>query len=314
MSSLTNRTTLVSSSASRQPRVVNPSNERRTRRHTRDFSHTSTTYAGDVSLSGRSTPREPDIDKDLPRIPSTSTELWGTEPVTVLSETMASAVTSPTLGPPPLSASQNLKRIAATEAQQIAAQYLRRCGSLEALRSGVSCPSRLEHHAEANGSAFQPGSCMTTFDVAGERMNQATDDSSCEERLSMDNGSEVSPFLPVTPTIRRLFTREVDMMSVSYKTRRMLKNSNQDGSFPCRQRGCYDALPTRQAYACHVHIHLIHEGLRLCELCGTRFIDDDHKDEHLGSCPKLPTFHEIESFSSEPPAGPLRNFLNRLHL
>ena len=41
--------------------------------------------------------------------------------------------------------------------------------------------------------------------------------------------------------------------------------------------------------------------LKLCELCGTRFIDDDHKDDHLNSCPKLPTFHEIESFGSEVP-------------
>ena len=74
--------------------------------------------------------------------------------------------------------------------------------------------------------------------------------------------------------------------------------------------------------------------LRLCELCGTRFIDDDYKDDHLNSCPKLPTFHEVESFNSGPPGkwtplrllcqwlcvltlslvGPLQNFLNRLHL
>ena len=39
--------------------------------------------------------------------------------------------------------------------------------------------------------------------------------------------------------------------------------------------------------------------LTLCELCGMRFDDDDHKDDHLNSCPKLPTFHEIESFGSE---------------
>ena len=48
--------------------------------------------------------------------------------------------------------------------------------------------------------------------------------------------------------------------------------------------------------------------LTLCELCGTRFIDDDHKDDHLNSCPKLPTFHEIGSFGSEQPSEyPLRS-------
>ena len=71
--------------------------------------------------------------------------------------------------------------------------------------------------------------------------------------------------------------------------------------------------------------------LRLCELCGTWFTNDEHKDDHLNSCPKLPTFHEIESFNNEPPCectlrfsrylrvlmlslvGPLQNLLNRLH-
>ena len=46
---------------------------------------------------------------------------------------------------------------------------------------------------------------------------------------------------------------------------------------------------------------LRYNRLRLCELCGTRFIDDEHKDEHLNTCPKLPTFDEAESFDGEPP-------------
>ncbi|KAF9642137.1 hypothetical protein BDM02DRAFT_2648388 [Thelephora ganbajun] len=111
---------------------------------------------------------------------------------------------------------------------------------------------------------------MTTFDFAGERMNQAPGDSSSKERLSVDDGSGVSSFLPVTPAIRQLFAREVDTVSASYRTGRMLKEINQDGSFPCPQRGCYDILPTREAYTCHVQIHLIHEGYVLrfdCTIC-----------------------------------------------
>ena len=52
-----------------------------------------------------------------------------------------------------------------------------------------------------------------------------------------------------------------------------------------------------------------HNRLKFCELCGTRFIDEDHKDEHLNSCPKMPIFHDIESFSSEQPGEytPLRS-------
>ena len=76
----------------------------------------------------------------------------------------------------------------------------------------------------------------------------------------MDFDSEVSSFLPVTPTIRRLFAREVDMETISYEARRILKRVDQDGSFPCPRRDCHNVLPTRKAYACHVHIHIIHEG------------------------------------------------------
>lgn len=163
----------------------------------------------------------------------------------------------------------------------------------------------------------------TCFQVSDERMNLVPDDSSIEEHLSVDNDSEFSSFLPVTPTIRRFFAREVDMAATSSEAREILKKINQDGSFLCPQRGCYDVLPTREAYTCHVHIHLIHEEcvfhfdyaayirvftmrwcnrLRLCELCGTRFIDDDHKIEHLSSCPRHPTFHEIENFNNKPPS------------
>ena len=170
------------------------------------------------------------------------------------------------------------------------------------------------------GLFARSGSEPATFgQVLSGRANLVPDDPGSEEHLSMDIDCEVSSFLPVTPTIRRLFAREVDTATTSYGT---LKRVDQDGSFPCPQRDCYNVLPTREAYTCHIHIHLIHEGyvfrvdraicagvltmprcnrLRLCELCGMRFIDDDHKDGHLNSCPKLPIFHEIESFNNGSP-------------
>jgi hypothetical protein len=131
------------SSIDHQPRVVGPSNERGTRGHANELPHIAIICKSDVPSAGRSTPSGPDIDKDLPRIPSTSTGLWGTEPATVSSEMMASLVAAPTPSPLSYPTSQNLRRIPTTEAQRIAAQYRRRYGSLEALKSEVFYPNDL---------------------------------------------------------------------------------------------------------------------------------------------------------------------------
>ena len=92
--------TLVSPPVCRQPRTVDSNKERRARRHAIDFSRTHITYAGDISSSGCSTPQGPDIEKELPGIPLTSTGFWDTEPATVPCDMMASSVTSaPSLSP-----------------------------------------------------------------------------------------------------------------------------------------------------------------------------------------------------------------------
>lgn len=130
-----------------------------------------------------------------------------------------------------------------------------------------------------SGPASQASPCATTSEVGSfagpwfnltariqtpsERASLAPDDSSSEGHPSMNAGSEISSFLPVTPVIRRLFAREVDTIPVSRAARRMLKSIDQDGSFQCPRRDCDDALPSRGAYTCHIHIHLIHEGYGL---------------------------------------------------
>jgi hypothetical protein len=144
MSGFAGPSTHISPSAGRQPRAVDPSDERRIRRNARDSPRTSIPHVGDTSLPGRSTPRRPDIDKDLPRIPSTSSGPRHTKPMTMSSEVTTSAVTSPTLGLPTLPISPNLKRTAVTEAQKIASRYLRRHGSLEALRNEIVYPPMRE--------------------------------------------------------------------------------------------------------------------------------------------------------------------------
>ena len=144
MPGVAGRATRVSSSIGHQPRVVGSSNETRTRGRAKDLPHISVIRKGDVPSAGRSTPSGPDIEKDLPRIPSTSTGLWGTEPATISSEMTDSLLTPSTPSPPSYPVSQNLRRFPATEAQRIAAQYRRRYGSLEALKSEVFYPNNLQ--------------------------------------------------------------------------------------------------------------------------------------------------------------------------
>ena len=120
MSGFTGHSTRASLPAGHKPRSVGSSKERTTRRHARDFSLTSVTPVDHVSLSGRPTSLGPDINKDLPRIPS------------------------PTPSHPLTPGSQNLRQITTTEAQDIAAQYLRRHGSSEVLRNEARCLPTLE--------------------------------------------------------------------------------------------------------------------------------------------------------------------------
>lgn len=138
------RATRVSSSIGHQPGVVGSSNERGTHRHAKVLPRIGIIRKDDVPSSGRSTLSGPCIEKDLPRIPSTSTGLWDTEPATVSSEMMDSPATSSTPSPPSYLVSQNLRQIPTTEAQRIAAQYRRRYGSPGALRSEVSYPENLQ--------------------------------------------------------------------------------------------------------------------------------------------------------------------------
>ena len=143
MPGVAGRATRVSPSIGHQPRAVGSSNETGARGHAKDLPHIGIVCKGDVPSASHSTPSAPDIDKDLPRIPSTSTGLWGTEPATISSEMIDSLLKSPTPSPQSYPVSQNLRRIPTTEAQRIAAQYRRRYGSLEALKSEISYPNNL---------------------------------------------------------------------------------------------------------------------------------------------------------------------------
>jgi len=105
--------------------------------------------------------------KDLPRIPSTSTGLWGDEAMRILTEATGSPTASPIVGCPPLPVPSHraYERVPITEAQQIAAQYRQRFRSaLNALQSTkvseqmVLNTDPLEpSHASPTSAAMQSG-------------------------------------------------------------------------------------------------------------------------------------------------------------
>jgi hypothetical protein len=101
-----------------------PNEERRARRRAGDFTH----LAPILPESGPFPSPVADYNKDLPRIPSTSTGLWGTEVATILTEQMGSPVTLSVadftcLPKPP---HHMYEGVPITEAQKIAAQYRQR--------------------------------------------------------------------------------------------------------------------------------------------------------------------------------------------
>lgn len=98
--------------------------EQRARRHAGDFTH----LAPILPESGRLLSPVPDYDKDLPRIPSTSTGLWGTEAATILTEQMCSsmAFSLTDFARLPNPSHRAYERVPITEAQKIAAQYRQR--------------------------------------------------------------------------------------------------------------------------------------------------------------------------------------------
>jgi len=117
-----------------------PSDELRARRCGGDFSH-----IGPICTESSPPPSSiPDDSEDFPCIPSTSTGLWGDDPVTISTEMMGSPTASPIVGCPPLPvpSPQACEREPLTEAQQIAAQYRQRRRDSEALSVSANPPNR----------------------------------------------------------------------------------------------------------------------------------------------------------------------------
>ena len=64
-------------------------------------------------------------------------------------------------------------------------------------------------------------------------------------------------------------------------------------------RGVRPSSTTRTGLGLRNANRIFFTSLNTCELCGTRFTDDRHKDGHFNSCQKLPNFDKIGSLEDE---------------
>lgn len=123
--------------------------------------------------------------------------------------------------------------------------------------------------------------------------------------LSLLQRSELSPERqgPLTS-----YTKAITFPAVSTKVEQFLVPERIVWRF-CRTHGLSRLIPRYTAFTMSMSPppqrvwsteNIAVDRLTACELCETRFIDDDHKDDHLNSCPNLPTFHKIRSLESEP--------------
>ncbi|KAF9648843.1 hypothetical protein BDM02DRAFT_3269203 [Thelephora ganbajun] len=296
MSGIARISTCVSPPPSRRRRATSlTSDELNFRRLAGDFSHLAPHLLG----SDRPHLSVPDYDKDLPRIPSTSTGLWGGEAVTVFTDRMGSHTTSPIVGcPPPTPSYHVYERIQITEAQRIADQYReRRRSSID-----VAQGSPVSEQATPSVNIHSPESLRAFPSSTVIRSGVSTDTQATNTPVKV-------ALAPQSPTIHAL-AEETETTHTSHEGVSLFSRVHEDGTVSCTRGDCLTILPSLRAFLSHLHIHLIHEGLNSCELCGVWFTDDDHKDDHLNSCPKLPTFHKIGSLESKP-SGSLHGFLSR---
>ena len=242
MSGLARTPVRVSPLIGRRRRAGTPSDDEfRSRRHAGDFSHLVPT----LLESDRPLSPVPDYHKDLPRIPSTSTGLWGDEAVTVSTDLAGSLTASPIVGSPPISHHAH-ERVSITEAQQIAAQYLQRHrSSLDAFRhTAVSERTTIDVstnpleplHASPSSSAIQSGVSATVNAPFG-----------------------ASPAPPQSsPTSRALVG--VTETDAPHEGARLFDRVREDGTVSCTRGDCLAVLPSTKAFLNHLQIHLIDEG------------------------------------------------------
>lgn len=217
-----------------------PTDELKSRRHAGDFSH-----LPPIDLKDDRCPL-PDYNKELPRIPSTSTGLLDDEAdaVTLYTNISGTLTTSPIAGCRPLVLSYDVyERVHMTEAQRIAAEYRQRhCSSSDALwgamiseptvRDVSSNPLESQH---VSSTAMQSDACINV---------QAID------------AVIGAPLLSQHPPIGQ----NPSETGITHGTMNRGGGVHDDRTVSCPREDCLETLPSAVAFLSHMRVHLIHEG------------------------------------------------------
>lgn len=235
--------TRVSHPMGRRRRVGTPPDE--TRRYGGDFSHLPPV------LLESDRPPLPVPEKDLPRIPSTSTGLWEREAVSVKTDMMGYLTASPIVGcpPPPAPSYRVYERAPVTEAQRIAAEYRRR------------------HRSSSDPTQSTTVSERTALDVSTEHLelSHASPSSAVvQSGVSIETGTVDAPFgaslaPPQSSPTRQVLAEEIETTTALHEDTDLFSRVREDGTVLCTRGDCLAVLPSIEAFLCHSHIHLIHE-------------------------------------------------------
>jgi hypothetical protein len=227
----------------RRHRAGTPADE--TRRYGGDFSHLP------PILLESDHPPPPVPEKDLPRIPSTSTGLWDRDVVSVKTDMMGYLTASPIVGcpPPPVPSYHVYERAPITEAQRIAAEY------------------RQRHRSPSDATQSTAVSELTALDVSTERLelSHASPSSAVvQSGVSIDTEAVDAPFgaslaPPQSSPTRQTLAEEINTTAVPHEDTDLFSRVREDGTALCTRGDCLAVLPSLEAFLCHSHIHLIHE-------------------------------------------------------
>lgn len=232
------------------------SDEHKARRNAGDFS----CFAPILPENDRP-PSTPDHDKDLPRIPSTSTGLWGDEAVTVLTGAMGSLATSPIVGCPPLPVPSHSahERVSITEAQQIVVQYRQRLPSSLIQNSRVS--ENPPPNANTDSLESLRASPSSTMMQSGVSTNTKAMNAPVEVSLASSQSSST----------RRALVGETETSHTLHESTNLFSRVHEDGTVSCTRGDCLAVLPNSRAFSLHSHIHRIHDEYVVhprCVQCG----------------------------------------------
>lgn len=244
MSGIAHSPAHISIPIGRRRRVDTPIDELRSRRTAGDFTH----LPPILPETYRPPSPSPDYDKDLPRIPSTSTEICGDEAVTVFTDSSGSLTTSPIVGCPPLPVpSKDVHgRVPITEAQQIAARYRQRHRGSYNVHQRTVVPGRTIPNVSFRFIEPPHAFPLSTVTQSGVSVDIPAMNATIGASLALQS-----------PSISQALAEEMEAVLEGAS---LFSQVHEDGTVSCARGDCQTNLPSLKAFLCHLHVHLIHEG------------------------------------------------------